>query len=160
MNKKELDELNQLTKEYYKLTKEIENKKAKFNEFIEKNCKNEILKAKEIFIEEWDYDEKYDEKYITIDLHLDPVEYNQIEIRRDQKDEIYLVSNDENFSYPIINKFMKKIFYFYKNIIISFEVSDMYPNENMYNLEIILPVEIIYNVTEDLVNKLKLELSL
>ena len=160
MNKKELDELNQITKEYYKLNKEIENKKAKFNEFIAKNCKNEILKAKEIFMEEWDYDERYDEKYITIDLHLDPVEYNQIEIRGDKKNEIYLLSK-ENISCSIINEFITKIIYFYKNIIISFEVSDMYTNADNYNIdEIILPVEIIYNITEDLVNKLKLELSL
>ena len=140
------------------INKEKGNLENKISDFINDNYKDELIRIQNFYNE--NYDDYIDPNDFKFKLEIMPYDISNIDdyYLSITSDSITLDYKNKNASIIEIDKNEKGVI-IYNDIIIRFCLWDMYEYSYGSNI-ILLPTILLYGLKQELINKLKLELTL
>ena len=140
------------------INKEKGNLENKISDFINDNYKDELIRIQNFYNE--NYDDYIDPNDFKFKLEIIPYDISNIDdyYLSITSDSITLDSKNKNATIIEIDKNEKGVI-IYNDIIIRFCLWDMYDYSYGSNI-ILLPTILLYGLQQELINKLKLELTL
>lgn len=140
------------------INKEKGNLENKISDFINDNYKDELIRIQNFYNE--NFDDYIDPNHLKFKLEIIPYDISNIDdyYLSITSDSITLNSKNKNATIIEIDKNEKGVI-IYNDIIIRFCLWDMYEYSYGSNI-ILLPTILLYGLKQELINKLKLELTL